>query len=84
MALRQAHLRVILNQDGAVILDTNAGRITTLNSMGAFVWQALDRGDAIEAIAENLARASGEPTEAVREDLVGFMEALKTQDLWTD
>jgi hypothetical protein len=78
---KQTHLRTIANQDGAAILDTEAGRITTLNSTGAFVWQSLERAKEIEAIAEALARQTGEPIEAVREDVVDFVEALKKQNL---
>ena len=77
----QTHLRAIANQDGAVILDTKAGRITTLNSTGAFVWQSLKSGEGIETIAERLVRETGEPMEVVREDVADFIEALKEQDL---
>ena len=48
----QTHLRAIANQDGAAILDTKAGRITTLNSTGAFVWQSLKSGEGIETISQ--------------------------------
>jgi Coenzyme PQQ synthesis protein D (PqqD) len=81
VASRHANLRIIVNQDGAAILDTKAGRISTLNSSGAYVWQALERGEEIEAIAEALARQTGEPIEAVKEDVVDFLEALKKQNL---
>jgi hypothetical protein len=76
------HLRAIANQDGAAILDTKAGRITTLNSSGACVWQSLERGEGIETIAERLARETGEPMEAVKEDVADFIAALKKQDLF--
>jgi DNA integrity scanning protein DisA with diadenylate cyclase activity len=75
------HLRAIANQDGAAILDTKAGKITTLNSSGAFVWQSLERGEGIETIAERLARETGKPMEVVKEDVGDFIKALKKQDL---
>lgn len=81
MVSQHTHLRAITNQDGAVILDTNAGTITTLNSSGAYVWRALERGEAIGAIAESLARETGEPLETVKVDLDDFIDALKSQDL---
>ena len=81
MASQHTHLRTIANQDGAAILDTKAGRITTLNSSGAFVWQALERGEGIETIAEHLVRETGGPMEIVKEDVAEFIEALKKQDL---
>jgi hypothetical protein len=76
-----AHLRTIVNQDGAAILDTKAGRISTLNASGAYVWQALEHGDEIETIADGLSRQTGESLEVVKRDLVDFVEALKKHDL---
>jgi hypothetical protein len=77
----QQHLRATLNQDGAAILDLKAGRISTLNSSGAYVWQALGRGEEIDTISEGLAQQTGEPVDAVRQDIVEFLEALKKQGL---
>jgi hypothetical protein len=70
-----------LNQDGAAILDLKAGRISTLNSSGAYVWQALGRGEEIDTISEGLAQQTGEPVDAVRQDIVEFLAALKKQGL---
>ena len=81
MANQQTHLRVIANQDGAAILDIKAGRISTLNLSGAYIWQALERGEDIESIAQGLARDTGEQIEAVKRDIAGFIEDLKKQDL---
>lgn len=84
MISQYTHLRSIADQNGAVILDTKAGSITTLNSSGAYVWLALERGEAIGTIAESLARETGEPIETVRADLADFVDALKNQDLLSD
>ncbi len=84
MTLRHSHFRATVNQDGAAILDTKAGRISILNSSGAYVWQAVGRGEEIETIAEGLARQTGEPIEAVKEDVIDFIEALKKQELLLD
>lgn len=81
MASQHTHLRAIVTRDGAAILDTKAGRISTLNASGAYVWQALEHGDELETIAEGLSRQTGEPTETVKRDLVEFIEALKKQNL---
>jgi len=70
-----------VNQDGAVILDIKTGKITTLNTSGGYVWQELGRGEEVEAIAESLVRKTGEDAVAVREDMAGFVEALKKQGL---
>lgn len=81
MVNQQQHLRATVNQDGAAILDLRAGRISTLNSSGAYVWQALGRGEEIDAISEGLAQQTGEAVDAVKQDIVEFVDALKKQGL---
>jgi hypothetical protein len=81
VALPHTHFRVIANQDGTAILDIKAGRISTLNSTGAYIWQALQRGEAFETIAEGLARETGEEAKVVERDVADFIEVLKKQDL---
>jgi hypothetical protein len=76
-----SHLRIVANADGAAILDTKAGSISTLNPTGAQVWQALERGEDLEAIAAGLARETGEHIAMVRKDLEDFIDALKRQNL---
>jgi len=75
------HLRTIVNQDGAVILNSTAGTITTLNSTGAFVWQGLERGESADVIAQNLARDTGEEVAVIRNDLLGFIDSMKKAKL---
>jgi hypothetical protein len=75
------HLRTIANQDGAVILNSAAGTITTLNSTGAFVWQALERGESVDTIAQNLVRETGEEAAAIRYDLLEFIGSMKKAKL---
>lgn len=81
MSKGNPRLRSVVNADGAALLDTRAGRITTLNSTGAMVWQALERGKAPEAIAANLAHETGEPVAAIEKDLQDFMEELGKKNL---
>lgn len=84
MANQHTHLRVIANQDGAAILNIKAGKISTLNTSGAYIWQALERGADIESIAQGLSRETGEQLEAVKKDVTDFIDALKKQDLLPD
>jgi hypothetical protein len=77
------HLRTIANQDGAVILNSAAGTITTLNSTGAFVWQGLERGESADMIAQNLARETGKEVTAIRYDLLEFIDSMKKAKLFT-
>ena len=81
MGKTNSHLRTAANADGAAILDTEAGRISTLNTTGTYVWNALQRGEDIEAIAANLARETGEQIERVKKDLRDFLDALKKLNL---
>ena len=82
LASEHTHLHAIVNQDGAAILDIKSGKITTLNSSGGYVWQALGSGQEIETIAESLALETGQALEAVRRDVVDFVDALKKQNLF--
>lgn len=76
-----SHLRTIVTADGAVILDTKRGKISTLNPAGAYVWQALERGERVEAIAADLARETGEQVEILQRDVQNFIETLREQHL---
>ena len=71
----------IANQDGAAVLDTERGTISTLNTTGAYIWQALERGESEEQIVEGLARETGESPDAIRQDVNGFIEALHEQKI---
>jgi hypothetical protein len=73
----KAHLRTIVNQDGAAVLDTERGTISTLNATGAYIWQALERGEGEEGIVNQLARETGESPDIIREDVKDFIGALR-------
>ena len=81
MRPEHSHLRTIVNQDGAAILNVTMGTITALNSTGAFVWQGLQRGEDAGTIAQNLARETGEEVDAIKKDLLEFIGAMKKENL---
>jgi hypothetical protein len=81
MGYDNSHLRVMLGNDGAAVLDTQRGMISTLNATGAYIWEAFQRGDSEETITEQLARSTGEDLELVRRDVREFVEALKEKHL---
>ena len=81
MSTNRTHLRTVANQDGAAILDTRLGTILTLNFTGAYVWQALGRGEAPETIAMDLSAETGEQLDSIERDVREFIEALKEQHL---
>jgi hypothetical protein len=76
-----SHLRTVVNQDGAAVLDTKLGSIATLNLTGAYVWQGLERGENLETIIANLSRETGEVLEVVERDVKAFVETLRVQQL---
>jgi hypothetical protein len=75
----KAHLRTIVNQDGAAVLDTERGTISTLNTTGAYIWQALERGEREEEIVDQLARETGESPNAIRGDVKDLIASLRGQ-----
>lgn len=76
-----SHLRTIVNDDGAVILDTKLGTISTLNPTGAYIYQALECGDSLETIAASLAQETGEQIDVVKRDVREFFDSLIKQQL---
>jgi hypothetical protein len=81
MATDNTHLRAVVDQDGAAILDIEQGLISMLNTTGAYVWQGLQRGDALETIIANLARETGEDALIVERDVREFVETLMEKHL---
>jgi hypothetical protein len=81
VAIENPHLQSIVDQDGAVILDIERGLISTLNPIGAYVWQGLQRGESLETIIANLARETGEESLIVERDVREFVEDLKQKRL---
>lgn len=84
MKCDRAHLSTMINEDGCAILEASMGTITTLNSTGAFIWQALERGEALDTITANLARETGEPLRNVKPDVLKFVDAMKKAHLLAD
>jgi hypothetical protein len=81
MTQDNAHLRTIVNQDGAAVLDTERGTISTLNTTGAYIWQALERGEREVDIVDGLARETGESPDTIRDDVKVFIAALRDQKI---
>lgn len=77
MVTGNSHLRTIVNEDGAAVMDTKRGTISTLNATGAYIWQALERGEREEDIVEGLARETSSLPDAIRQDVSHFIAALQ-------
>lgn len=81
MDVKPSHLHTVADRDGAAILDIAHGSISTLNPTGAYVWQALERGETLEVIVTNLVDETGEDARRVEHDVRGFIESLKERRL---
>jgi hypothetical protein len=77
------NIQFVVDQDGGAILDIEAGRITTLNPTGAFVWQGLKRGDSIRDIVARLSRETGEDVGTVDAHVQEFIDSLMQRNLYT-
>lgn len=84
MANERTPLRTVINADGAAVLDMPSGTITTLNPTGAYIWQALQRGETAETIAVNLAQETNEALDVVERGVAAFLAELKAHDLLAD
>ncbi len=78
------HLRSIVDQDGAVILDVERDNMLTLNPTGAYIWQRLQQGKLIDEIIQELARDSGADVSMVDRDVHSFVDQLKSKHLLSD
>lgn len=81
MIFASDHLRTLEQEDGAAVLDMQRGVISTLNETGAYIWQALQRGDSAETIVAHLFEVTGAPEQVVQEDFSAFLENLKQHHL---
>ena len=75
------NLKSIVDHDGAVILDISRNSMTTLDTTGAYVWNRLRKGLAVDAIVAELARDTGADQEMIAKDVDEFMDQLKSRHL---
>ena len=79
-----AHLRSIIDHDGAVILDIEHDAMLTLNSTGGYVWEKLKQGKLIDEIVCELASETGVDPATVELDVHAFLDELKSKHLLSD
>lgn len=81
MVTALAHIRSVVTPEGAAILDMHQDLLIALNTSGAQVWEAFQRGDSIPVIAERLACETGAEPRLVEEDVRLFLEELRVNQL---
>lgn len=83
MIERAACLRSVTSSDGTVLLDIEKGTLTTLNECGAFIWQAIERGESESQIVDSLRRETNASIEMLRNDVDEFLLSLEQSELIT-
>jgi len=81
MSSPSSHLRSIVNEDGAVILDIPGNQIVTLNSIGGYVWDKLQQGKTIDEVVRELSVESNTDPVEVERDVHSFVEHLISKQL---
>jgi hypothetical protein len=76
------HLRSVVTQDGAVILDTQRGEMWNLNPSGAFIWKAVLDGRPPEQIAAELAAQTGDDVQSATNYVDEFLNELQAKHLY--
>jgi hypothetical protein len=81
MIIVTSNLRSIVDHDGAVILDIARNSMTTLDTIGAYIWERLGKGLSVDAIVAELTQDTGAEPERIERDVDEFLEQLKSRHL---
>lgn len=73
----------ILNDEGSVLLDLQAGRYYSLNPVGACIWQCLQQGLTSSEIEVTLERKYKVDSGRARDDVDRFISTLAARGLVT-
>lgn len=74
-------VKSVVSPDGAVLLDTRAGRLVGLNPTGAAIWERLRVGASPEQIAGELAARYHVGRDRARADVLDVISALLDRGL---
>ena len=77
----EPHVRAMIDADGAVLLDLQAGKYYSLNGMGAQIWTKAMDGEEEAAIVKTICELYGAPEERVRADVRAFVSGLEKKGL---
>lgn len=82
MATIPAHLRSIVDHDGAVILDMRNDQFFSMNPTGTYIWSRLLNGEMPDQITKTLAEETGTDISVVSADVNEFIAELKSRHLF--
>jgi hypothetical protein len=77
-----AHLRSVVDHDGAVILDIKRDRFFSMNPVGSYIWDRLLKGEGLDQIARELAEETRTEISLVIADINDFIADLKSKQLF--
>jgi len=75
------HVRSVTNADGAILLDTNAGILFSLNHVGGLIWERLRAGKSENEIARMLAERFQISLDQALKDIRSFSAELRNKQL---
>jgi hypothetical protein len=82
MVAMPAHLRSIVDHDGAVILDIERDQFFSMNPTGSYIWERLLKGEGLDQIARELAEETRTEITLVIADINDFVADLKSKQLF--
>jgi hypothetical protein len=82
MVAMPAHLRSIVDHDGAIILDIQRDQFFSLNAVGSYIWERLLTGEGLDVIAVALARDTDTEISIAMADINDFVAELKSKQLF--
>ena len=82
MVAMPAHLRSVVDHDGAVILDIKRDQFFSMNPVGSYIWERLLKGEGLDQIAKELAEETRTEISLVIADINDFIADLKNKQLF--
>jgi hypothetical protein len=77
-----AHLRSVVDHDGAVILDIKRDQFFSMNPVGSYIWERLLKGEGLDQIAKELAEETRTEISLIIADINDFIADLKNKQLF--
>ncbi len=75
-----AHVRSVIDPDGAIVLDLKRGRYFSLNGAAAAMWRRIEAGMPASAIEQEF-RTRYPQVDSIERDLAAFVTALRNAEL---
>ena len=73
--------RAVVNDDGAILIDSEQGIVFSLNPTGGLIWAGLNEKLTKAAISQRLCREFGVPEGQAGEDVEEFLDILERNKL---